>query len=237
MDKNGEHRYDAAEGEAAGIAHKHLGGRRVIPQEAYQRPYECCHIYHKLLAAGHIHYVEVGGVYHVASEVGHGRERHTRYCRQAGGHTVESVVEVCTVARGCDYEHGYEQEHYPTAGFGVLAHPAGKPRVVEIVVLDKRNGGLRRLLHFVAIHYLLHPVGVVAYDLAVFHKHHRRAQIHCQSHYDGYAELPEYLVLALDAVFIALAKLQVVVEEAYGAEPHGGEQHHEHINIRQVAKQ
>ena len=127
MDEDCEYAYHAAEGEAARVAHEYLRRGGVVPQEADEGADKGGHVYHKFLTAGHIHDVEVARIYDVASEVGHQYQRAARYRRQAGGHTVEAVVEVGAVAGGRYEEDGDENEHYPSAGLGVASHPAGKP--------------------------------------------------------------------------------------------------------------
>ena len=78
-------------------SHEDLRRVGVVPKETYERADERAHEHHKLLGAGDVHYVEVGGVFYVARHVGEDAQGHAYYGGVAGAHAVHSVVEVGAV--------------------------------------------------------------------------------------------------------------------------------------------
>ncbi len=91
--------------------------------------------------------------------------------------------------------------------------------------------------HLVGVDHLLDPVGGLVDDLGVLHDDHVGIEIHGGGEHHADAHLAHNLVLAGDAVLVVLLYLLVVVEKSERAEPQCGEQHQQHVDIRQVAHQ
>ena len=83
-DKDREHGKDTAECKASSISHKYLRWESVIPQEADKSSYEGGCVDYKLLRPGDIHYVQVAGIYHVASEISHNQQGNSYNSRSSG---------------------------------------------------------------------------------------------------------------------------------------------------------
>ena len=73
----------ASEGEGAGVAHEDCCGGGVVPEEPDEGADKGGHEDHELPGAGDIHYIKVGGVDDVASEVCHCHEGHSGDGREA----------------------------------------------------------------------------------------------------------------------------------------------------------
>ena len=109
------------------------------------------------------------------------------------------------------------------------------PGIVEVVLLDEGYGCLRGLDVLGLVDYLFYFVGggvdylVVLADYDVGGKEHRKAHDKSQAH------LPYDLGFAAHAVLVVAGDFQIIVGETQGAEPYGGHQHQNHVDIAQFA--
>ena len=119
----------------------------------------------------------------------------------------------------------------------MVAHPGGEVGIVEVVLLHEGDCGLRGLYLLRFIDYLLDHVGGVVDNLVVLaHDNVGRAH-HGQAHYQAETYLADNLEFAAHAVLVVALHLEVVVGEAQSAEPHGGHQHQNHVDVGEVAHQ
>ena len=81
----------------------------------------------------------------MAAYIGQYAESHTNDCRVAGTHSVHTVVEVGTVGDCRDDKDCHDDKQNPSCRHLVLAAESHDTRVVEVMVLDKRNGGFQCL--------------------------------------------------------------------------------------------
>ena len=104
----------------------------------------------------------------------------------------------------CYNKYCDENKYNPAASLCMVAHPLGEARIIEVVVLDKRNSRLRCL-------YIL--ILMLDYDLLVhliihfyvFPHHDVGAQVHCQAYYKSETHLPYYLEFSFKCeIFIAM---------------------------------
>ena len=76
-------------------------------------------------------------------------------------HAVHAIVEVGSVADCHDDECGHQHEEYPSGCRFVFSHKTHHLAVAQVVVLDKRNGGVSTL----------HSLWVVHHHLVVLFRH------------------------------------------------------------------
>ena len=117
----------------------------VVPQESNQRANEGTEEDHQLLGTWDIHYIKVGGKLDMTADISQDAQCHTYYRRVAGAHPVHTVIEVGTVGDCRHHEDGHDDEENPACRNLVLAAEAHNLRIVEVVALHKRNGGLQGL--------------------------------------------------------------------------------------------
>ena len=145
MYDDGRHRYDAAYGQTARVAHEDLGREGVVPQISYQGSDESRQKHHHLLAAGHEHQVEMPRQHSITGDVGEHSQRQPYYRRVARRHAVQAIVEVRAIRHRrhdeCREEH---KENPAQTVFPLVAGPAEEVGVVEVVTLKERYGGTRR---------------------------------------------------------------------------------------------
>ena len=213
-DKNRGHSDHAAYGKGAGVAHKHLRGEGVVPQEAYQGASESSHINRHLSAAWQVHYVEVTGVDYVAAEVGEDAESYAHYGRSAGCQAVQAVREVGSVGTGQDDDYYHHDVNAPGEVHASLSLERGKPGVIELVGLYEGDGGDELF-------------GTVSPDLG--------GEAEDEGYAQGKDELEYEFHLRAEAVLVMLEHLYIIVREAYAAAPYGGEEQKLHVDVAQVA--
>ena len=116
----------------------------------------------------------------------------------------------------------------------MLTHPLGERRVVEVVVLNKRDCGLSGfyVVALVLNHYFV--TGAV-FHLYVFAHHYARAEIHGKTHHESQSHLTHNLEFAFEAVLIVASYFQIIVGKSEASEPDGGEYHQEHIHVGEFA--
>ena len=116
----------------------------------------------------------------------------------------------------------------------MIAGPRRQIGIVEVVVFDKRYGGLGRLDVLVAVgdgYFLspwLHSLHVFAHDDVGTHPHGA-------SHYQSEAHLAYDLELAAHAVLVVTLHLEPVVGKSESSEPYGGQQHQSHVDAAEIA--
>ena len=212
VDDDGTHADDAADGQRTGVAHEHLCGVGVIPQEAHHSPHECREEHHQLFRPGNIHDVEVGRIDNVRRHVGEDEQCHPDDGRVAGTHAVHAVVEVGTVRHRRHHDDGHDDEEHPSGCHLVVAEECHDLRVVQVVVLDEGNSCLQRLDGFPLV--LHHHLLVLALHGDVLAHHGIGAEPQRQSHDEAYRHLPHNLVDALQPLLVLAEYLDVVVHES-----------------------
>ena len=231
---DGCHADDAADGQAARIAHEHLGGIGIVPEEANQCADEGTDEDDEFLGTWDVHDVQVGCHVDVTAHVCQDAQRYAHDRRIACAEAVHAVVQVRTVADGHHDEGGDEDEEYPAGCRTVLAQEPEDVCVVEVVVLDERDGGDGALHLFAAMRHhlfcaLTFTLDVLADDGVGTHPERQADDQteHCLSQ-----QLPD----GAHAV-LRLLHLDVVVGKAKSAEPQGGEEHEEHVDVAESAQQ
>lgn len=69
MNDDCKYRYDTTNGQAAGIAHKYLGGKSIVPKETDQCADEGADKDYQFFTAGNIHDIKVSCIFDVAGYV------------------------------------------------------------------------------------------------------------------------------------------------------------------------
>ena len=139
----------------------------------------------------------------------------------ASTHAVHAIVEVGSVRHGCDDKRGDEYEQNPSAGTlgATVVYPVESFVVVEVVVLEERNGSHGRLARFALVIYhgrrLGHGLHIFAYN-GLGRKPERN------SYHASKQQLTQQLVARFHAVLVA-AQLDEVVDETKGSEPQDGD--------------
>ena len=235
-DDDGTHGDDATDGEATRVAHEDLGGEGVVPQKTDEGTHEGAEVYYQLLGARDVHDVEVAGHGDVTGHVGEDAEHHADDGGVAGGHAVHAVVEVGSVRHGGDHEDGHEDKQHPAAELLVLPQPVEGIGIVEVVVLDEGDGGLGGLLRLALVHH--HgALPCAALHLDVLTDDGLVAHVEREAHDDAQAHLTDDLELAMQTLLVALEHLDVVVGKAEAAQPHGGDEHKDHVDVVELAQQ
>ena len=101
----------------------------------------------KFSAARYIHDVEIAGVDHVPTEICHNGKCHRYDSRCAGTKSVKTIGEIRAVADCSHHYDDHKHKHYPAQGLRriLITDPASEPFIVEVIVLDKGDSGLRSL--------------------------------------------------------------------------------------------
>ena len=235
-DDDGADGDDAADGEAAGVAHEHLRGEGIVPQEADEGTHEGTEVDHQLFGAGDVHDVEVAGHGDVTGHIGQDAEHDADDGGVTGGHAVHAVVQVSAIGHGGNHEDSHEDEQYPATQLLVLTHPVKGVGIVKVVVLDEGDGGLGRLLRLALVHdYSALPCAALHLD--VLADDGLVAQVEREAHDDAKTHLTDDLELAMQTLLVALEHLDVVVGKAEAAQPHGGDEHKDHVDVVELAQQ
>ena len=101
--------------------------------------------------------------------------------------------------------------------------------------LEERNRGLQRFPCFRAVFH--HGFLALAVDGEVLvHLHVGRSPEH-QAHDESDTHLSHNLVFTLQALLVALENLDEVVHTAQEAEPYGGDDHQDEIDVAQTSQQ
>ena len=141
VDEYGKHSDDTSECQRTRVAHKHLCGKSIIPQETDECTDKRGHIHHQLLGSRNIHYIEIRGVDHITAKICHGQQSHAYYGTHPGGQTVNAVGQIGTVGGGGHSQYHHHDKHYPSAFGRMASHPRCQARIVEVIVFHKRDGG------------------------------------------------------------------------------------------------
>ena len=236
-DDDGEDGDDAAEGQAARVAHEDLRGIGVVPQEADRGADKGRGEDHQLLGAGDEHDVEERGKLEVRRGVGQHPKRDADNGRAARRQSVESVGEVRAVRDGGDDEDGHQHKEQPGDFRLVATGPSGQHGVVEVVVLDKGDGRLGGL-HFAGVDtHLLDRVLPRTTDLHVFADHDVRTEIERQADNQPEAHLGDDLEAPVQPLLVFLEDLDIVVCKAQCAQPDGGDEHKDQVDVVQPGEE
>ena len=187
----------------------------------------------------------------VGTHVGQNRQAQTDDGAAAGGQAVDAVREVGAVAYRCDNQDDQRNEYQPAPPRSPVAHPSHQALVIEAVVLHERHGGFGGLFRFpngeaaVGFKHLKNsPVGRRHFDnlTGIFPiggvlDGHVGVPPHDGAYDDAHADLADDLEASRESFFVFLEDLDVVVDEADGAQPHRDEQHHLGVDVGQVGKQ
>ena len=126
---------DAADGEAAGVAEKHLRRETVPPQVAHQRPDERCKEDCDFFRTGNVHHVEILSKNNAAAHIGQRHQSDPDDNRVSRTHAVHAVVQVGTIAYCRHYEHRQQNKENPAcAVFVRFPKPGKEVSIVEVVV-------------------------------------------------------------------------------------------------------
>ena len=97
VNDDGRHGNDASDGERASVAHEHLCGISVIPQEADEGTNEGAHKHHQLFRLWYVHNIQIAGIFDMTAHIGQYADGHTYDGRVASTHAVHAVVQVGAV--------------------------------------------------------------------------------------------------------------------------------------------
>ena len=242
--QHGAHADDAADGEAARVAHEYLGGEGIEPEEADEGAHEGAHEDGNLSGSGNIHDIEEVRVDEVTTQPGYDTQYHAYDGRCARRQAVQAVGEVGAVGAGGDHKHDHEHVDGP---FGVPAPGAldrRQPAVVELVVLDEGDGGLGALDH-IFLYIAAAGDGGLCLERALdafLHFHlfaddDVRAGPHGEADDEAQDDLADELSLLAHAFLLVAEHLDVVVGEADGAAPERAHQQQDDVDVGEVAEQ
>ena len=234
VDDDGKDGDDAADGQAARVAHEHLRRIGIVPQEAYQCADEGTDEDDQFLRPGDEHDVQVARELDVARDVGQDAQCQADDGRVSRRHAVHAVVQVGAVADGRHDEDGDEDEQHPARRLGVVAQEAHDVGIVQVVALEEGDGGLRGLDFLGGVYHLCLPALL---HLDVLADDHLRAEVERQSHDEAQAHLADDFELAVQAFLVLLEYLDIVVRKAQRTQPDGGDEHQQHVDIVQPAQQ
>ncbi len=99
---DGQRGDDAAQCQAARIAHKHLRRIGIVPKKPDTGPHKCTNEHGQLTQVRDVHDVEIAGEDEIARHVGEDAEANSRNGRDAGGQPIDSIGNICAVADGSD---------------------------------------------------------------------------------------------------------------------------------------
>ena len=119
----------------------------------------------------------------------------------------------------------------------MLAEERHHLRVVEIVVLEERNGGFQRFHRL----FLMFDDGLLLRCFLrhrhIFAHHCIGAQVEHNAHNEPYRHLAHNFVFAFQSFFVAAENLDVVVEKSQKSQPQGGDNHQDEVNVAHAAQQ
>ena len=236
MDDDGAHTNDTADGERSRVAHEHLRGVGVVPQEADERAHHGADEDDQFLRARDVHDIEVGRIFDMARHIGQYAERYTDDGAVARRHAVHAVVEVGAVAHGGDDDDRHDDEENPSGDALVVAAPCHHLRVVKIVVLEEWDSGLGALDGLTLVHHLGARAAFILH-LDVLPDFGVGACIEHEADEEAEENLPQNLELARQTGLILLIVLDIVVDEAQGAEPYQADEHQNHVDVAQASQQ
>ena len=250
-DGNGKCSDDAAQRQASGITHEDLRREGVVPQEGDTPAHKGGDEDHQLLRAGDVVDVEVIRRDDVGAHIGQNRQAQADDCAAAGGQAVDAIREVGAIANCSNNQNHQRDERQPAPPHSPVAHPGHQALVIEAVVLHERHGGFGGLFRFpnreaaVGFKHLKNsPVGRRHFDnltgilpVGGVLDGHVGMPPHDGADDDAHADLADDLEAACESFFVFLEDLDVVVDEADGAQPHRYEQHHLGVDVGQVGKQ
>lgn len=235
MNDHGAYTDDTAYGEATGVAEEDLRWEAVEPEVTDEGTDEGRHEDHQFFGAGYVHHIEILRPNDTTGGVGEDEEGDAYYRGVSGTHTVHTVVKVRTIAdRGYNEDGKQHEEDPPEAVLVGLTGPAEQIGIVEVMMLDEGDSGLRR------------------FDLGCFFHHHdiildmggnhfvhadRWAETEGESDDEAERHLSGYLNPSVESVFILAEGLDIIIREAERTHEEGGDEHENHIDIGQFAQQ
>ncbi len=235
MDDHGANADDAADGEAAGVAKEDLGGEAVEPEVTDQRADEGREEDHEFFRARYVHHIEILRPDDTTGGIGEDEQGDGDDGRVAGTHTVHAVVEVRSVADSGYDEDGEEDEEDPAEAVLIgLSGPGEEVGVVEVMMLDEGDSGLGGL----DLRGLLHDDDIIL-DMTRHHFVHAHGRTETQGESDDESEsdLSGDLDPSVESVFVLAEGLDIIIREAECAHEEGGDEHEDHVDVRQFAEQ
>ena len=235
MNDHGADTDDTAYGEAARIAEEDLRGETVEPEVTDECADERCHEDHQFFGTRDIHNVEILCPYDTTARICEDEECDADDGRVTGTHAVHAVVEVGSIADSSNDEDGEQHEEDPSEAVSVgFAGPGEEVGVVEVMMLDERDGGLSRF----DLRRLLHHNDVIL-DMTGYHLVHAHGRAETKRQTDDQTErhLTGYLDPTVKAVFILAEGLDIIIREAQRAHEEGGDEHEDHIDVGQLTQQ
>ena len=215
MNNDGVYGNDAADGQAACIAHEYLCRVSVVPEEAYHGADEGADEDYQFFRARDIHDVQIAGIFDVAGYV----RQYTQSQTDDGGvaccHAVHAVIQISAVGNGGHYEDCNEYEQYPSGRLGVLSHKRYEVGIVQVIALKERNGRLRSFDFFSGMYYLYTLSRLFHFD--VFTNNDLRAEIQRQSYDEPQAYLADDFEFTVQTFLVFLEYLDIVVGESQRA--------------------
>ena len=145
MDDDGHHRNDTSYGQTACIAHEDLGRISIVPEKSYQGTHKGTEEYHQFLTARNKHDVEVTGKLDVTAHISQDTQGNADDGRIACAHAIHTIVHITAIADCHDDEHCHQDKDYPSSCILIFSQEAHHLGIIQIVVLDKGDGGLGRL--------------------------------------------------------------------------------------------
>ena len=226
---------DSADSQAAGVAEEDLRREAVEPQITHQRTDKRREEDNEFFAARDVHDVKIFRPDDAAAGVCEYEQGYADYRRVAGTHAVHAIVQVRAIADCRDDENRQQHEENPSeAVFIVFARPAEQVGVVEVMVFDEGNGGLRGLDFRGFLDDGDVVLDVACYDLV--HRHRRR-ETERQTDNQSERHLSGNLDPAVETVFVFAEGLDIIVRETECAHEQRGYEQQNHIDVGQFAEQ
>ena len=235
MDDHGTDTDDTANGEAAGVTEEDLGREAIPPEIADEGSDERGEEDNDLFRTRDIHDIEILRPDDTTGGVGKDEQGNADDSRVAGTHAVHAVVEVSTIADGSHHEDSEEDEEDPAEAVTVLlAGPGEEVGVVEVMMLDEGDSGLGGF----DLGGLLHDDDIIL-DMAGDDLVHAdgRTETEREADDETQRDLSADLDPSVETVFVLAEGLDIVVGETECAHEKRGDEHQDHIDVRQFAEQ
>ena len=243
-DEDGADSYDSSYGEASGIAHEYLGRVGIVPEEAAEGSDEHGHENGHLAGSRNEHDVQILRVQNIAAEPGEDTDDNSDNGRSSGCKSVHSVREIGSVGAGGDDNDYHQHVDCPFA----IPSPGTLERrehlVVELVVLDERNGGLGALDHILHFPdavldkgFRIHIEGLLRLDLNLLPHHYLVAEADGEAYYETQDYLENELHPLAHSFLVVSEYLDIVVRKAHSPAPEGGEKQELYVDAGQIAEQ
>ena len=235
MDNDSEYGNDSPDSQASGIAHEDLRRECIVPKETYQRTDKGANEDYQFFTSGDVHNVQITGILDVAGHVCQYAQRDPDNGGISCRHPVHTVVQIGSVGYGGHHKNGDDDKHNPTRALRMFAHETYEVGIIEVIVLEKRDGGLGGFLVLALMHHIYDmPVFLNLYVLA---DNHLRAQVKRQADYQPQPDLSDNLELAVKPFLVLAEHLDIIVQKSQRAQPDRGNQHQYHVDVVQLAQQ